>query len=240
MRLLFLIYSLEHLRDVHVTLVGDDALSVVVQLLFRGRDILFDMRHHIFIDVQLFQNLLVPLENLHGVPALLFLRQAVQRGFLYMGQRVVHRAGKLVLRHGLAALGRFHCGFGGFPDAVALERRYLQHLAAQLAGQFLYVDAVAVLLYQVHHVDRHHHRYAQLGKLGGQVEVALQVGAVHDVEYRVGAVVGQVVPRHHLFQCVRGQRIYAGQVDNGHVRVLFKLAFLLLHRDAGPVAHVLV
>ena len=40
----------------------------------------------------------------------------------------------------------------------------------------------------VHHVDGHDHRDAQLGQLCGEVEVALQVGAVDDVQNRVGTL----------------------------------------------------
>ena len=54
-----------------------------------------------------------------------------------------------------------------------LECGDLQHLAAQLAGQLLEVDAVAVLAHQVHHVDGDDHGDAELGELRRQIEVAL-------------------------------------------------------------------
>ena len=49
-----------------------------------------------------------------------------------------------------------------------------------------HVDVVAVLLHLVHKVERYDHRPLQLQKLGGQVEVALNVGGVDDVDDGVG------------------------------------------------------
>ena len=73
------------------------------------------------------------------------------------------------------------------------SRGGLHHRAAQLTGQLLGVDLVAVLADHVHHVDGDDHRDTQLGKLGGQVEVTLQIGAVDDVEDGVGPLTDQVV-----------------------------------------------
>ena len=54
--------------------------------------------------------------------------------------------------------------------------------------ELLDVDLVAVLLDDVHHVDGHDHRDAELGQLRGEVEVPLQVRAVDDVQNRVGTL----------------------------------------------------
>ena len=138
------------------------------------------------------------------------------------------------------ALGGLHGGLGGVHHAVALQSGDLHDLAAQLAGQLLDVDLVAVLADHVHHVHGDDHGNAQLRQLGGQIQVALQVGAVDDVQDGVGAFADQVIPGHHLLQGVGGQGVDAGQVHDDHVIVLLQLALLLLHGDAGPVAHELV
>ena len=46
-RVLLLVAALDDLGDVDVALVGDDAFGVIVQLLFGGLDVGFDMRQHI-------------------------------------------------------------------------------------------------------------------------------------------------------------------------------------------------
>ena len=231
---LLLVAALDDLGDVNIALVGDDALGVVVQLLFGGLDVLLDVLHHIGGDAELLQHLVVPLEDLDGIPALLLLGQGVDGGLLNVGNGVLHGAGEGVHGDGLGL------ALGGLHHAVALQSGDLHDLAAQLAGQLLDVDLVAVLADHVHHVHGDDHGNAQLRQLGGQVQVALQVGAVDDVQDGVGALADQVIPGHHLLQGVGGQGVDARQVHDDHVIVLLQLALLLLHGDAGPVAHELV
>ena len=142
--------------------------------------------------------------------------------------------------HGLLILGGSDGSLGGLHDAVTLQGGDLHDLAAQLAAQLLGVDGVAVLLHHVHHVDGDDHRDAQLGELGGEVQVALQVGTVDDVQNGVGPLADQIVTGHHFLQRVGGQGVDAGQVGDGHAVMLAQLTFLFLHGDAGPVTHELV
>ena len=235
-----LVTGLDDLGDVDVALVGDDGLGVVVQLLLGSLDVLLDVGHDGGVDLQLVQHLVVTLEDLDGVPALLLLGQVMYGGLLDVGDGVLHGAGEGVHGHGLGGLGGLHGGLGGLHDALALQGGDLHDLAAQLAAQLVHVDLVAVLADHVHHVDGDDHRDAQLGQLGGQVQVTLQVGAVDDIQDGVGALVDQVITGHHLLQRVGGQRIDARQVHNGHVLMLLQLALFLLHRYAGPVAHELI
>ena len=237
---LFLVAGLDDLGDVHIALVGDDALGIVVQLLLGGLDVLLDVRHDGRVDVQLIHHLVVALEDLNGVPALLLLGQVVHRRLLDVGDGVLHGAGEGVHGDGLGGLGRGHSRLRRFHDALALQGGDLHDLAAQLAAQLLHVDLVAVLADNVHHVDGDDNGDAQLGQLGGQVQVTLQVRAVDDVQDGIGALVDQVVTSHHFLQRVGGQGVDAGQVHDGHIIVLLQLALFLLHRDARPVAHELV
>ena len=139
------------------------------------------MRQHVRLEVKRFQHLFVAFEYLHGVPALLLLRQIVHHGFLDMRQRVFHRTGEGVQRDGLAVICRFYRGFGGFRDSGALKRRYLHHLAADLPRKLRDVYPVALFFHDVHHIYRDYHRDPELGELCRKIKVALQVRAVHDV-----------------------------------------------------------
>ena len=193
-----------------------------------------------FVQLDLLQHLVVPLEDLDRVPALLLFRHIVHGSFFDVGDRVLHRTGKGVHRHGLAVLCRIHRGFCRFHDAGAFQRGDLNHFAAEFARQLGGVDLVAVFGNNVHHVDGDDHRDAQLGQLGGQIQVALQVGAVDDVQHRVRTLVDQIVTRHHFFQRVRRERVDAGQVGDDNTVVLFQLTFFFLDRNAGPVTNKLV
>ena len=238
--IVLLVAALDKLCNVDVPLVGDDALGIIVQLLFGGLDVGVDMGHDIGGDAELFQHLVIPLEDLDGVPALLLLRQVVHRGLLDMGDGVLHRAGEGVHGNGFGALGGLHGGFSGFHNAVPLQSGDLNDPHAQLPGQLRYVDLVAVFADHIHHVDGDDHGDAQLGQLGGEVQVALQVGAVDDVQDGVGPLTDQVVTGYNFFQGVGRQGVDARQVHDDDVVVLLQLAFLFLYGDAGPVAHKLV
>ena len=162
-----LVAALDDLADVHVTLVGDDALGVVVQLLLGSGDVGLDVGHGVLGQVQLLHHLVVPLKDLDGVPALLLLGQAVNSRFLDVGNGVLHRAGEGVHGNGLAVLCGVDRSLGSGHNAVALQSGNFNDLAAQCLGQLGNVDLVAVLADDIHHVDGDDHGDAQLGQLGG-------------------------------------------------------------------------
>ena len=227
-------------RDVDVALVGDDGLGIVVELFLGGLDVRLDVLVHILGDVELSEHLVVALKDLDRVPALLLFRHLVHGRLFDVGDRVLDRAGERVHRHGLGGLGGLDGGFCRGHDAVTLQGRDLHDLAAELLRQLADVDLVAALAHDVHHVHGHDHRDAQFGQLRGQVQVALEVRAVHDVEDGVRTLVDQIVAGDDLFERVRAERVDAGKVHDDNVVMLFQAAFLFLDRDARPVAHKLI
>ena len=233
--------ALHHLVDVGIALVGDDALGIVVHLVLAVLNVSFQVLGQLAVQLQLGDDLLVSLEQLDGVPAQVLLIHLALNGLFDVCNGVLHAAGEHMrqLAH-LVGLGSGGGLFGCFHTALALQGADLHHLAAQLGGQLLHVDLVAVLADQVHHVHGHHNGQAQLQQLGGQVQVALDVGAVHDVQDGVGLLLHQIAAGHNLFQGVGAQAVNAGQVLNDHVLVALQLAFLLFNGNAGPVANVLV
>ena len=238
---LFLHRLAHHGIDVGVTLVSDDALSVVIQLLLTVGDMFLQMRGQLFVQLQILQNLGVTLKELDGVPPEIpFVHLALNR-FLDVGDSVFHAAGEdMGQLASLMALSQGHRFFSGLHATLALQGAHLHHFTAQGRAQLGEVDGVAVLADQVDHVDGHHHRQPQLNELCGEVQVPLDVSAVHDVQNGVGLLVHQIAPGHYFLQGVGGQGINAGQVLNDHILVAPQLALLLFNSDAGPVAHVLV
>ena len=232
--------SLHNGGDPQIPLVGNNALGIVVKLGFGGFDVALDVLELFGGNVHLFKYLVVTLENLDGIPALLFLREIVDDAFLDVRQRVFHRAGEGVLRNGLFTACRRNRGFRRFHHAVTFKRGNLDHPAAELTGQLLGVDFVAGLVDHVHHIQRDDNRNSKLGELRGEVQVSFQIGAVNNVQNRVGALGDEVISRYNFLQCVGGERIDTRQVHDRHVVVLFELTFLLFDRDARPVADELI
>ena len=235
-----LVAALDDRGDVDVTVVGDDGLGVIIQLGLCRHNVLFDVFQNAGIQLQRFDGLAVPFKQLDGVPALLFFGQVVDSHFLNVSDGVFHGAGEGVHGDGLGALCGGDRSLSGQFHAVALQSGDLDHLAAQLLGQLIGVDGVAVLAHHVHHVDGDNHGDAQLGQLRGQIQVTFQVGAVDDVQDGIGTLVDEVVSGHHFFQGVGGQGIDTGKVGDDDIVVLLQTAFLLFHRNAGPVADELV
>ena len=232
---------IHYAADVGVALVGDDALGVVIQLLLAVLNVLFQMGLQRLVQLQFRQHLFISLKELDGIPAEIMLLHLILDGLLNVGDGVLHTAGEH-MRQLAGALGQcqLHGLFRCRCAALALEGADLHHRAAQGLAELFSVDPVAVFSHQVHHVHRHHHRQPQLDQLSGEVEVPLDVGAVHDVQNGIRLLAYQVVSGHHFFQGVRGEGVDAGQVLDDHILMSLEAALLLFHRDAGPVAYVLI
>ena len=232
--------ALDDLCDVDVSLVGDYALGVVVKLGLRRLDVLFDVSEKIGREFQLFEDLLVALEDLDGVPSLLLLWKPVNGGLLDMRERVLDRTRELVLWDRLSVLRRVYRGLGGLGDTRLLQGGYLDDRTSDLAGQLGQIDPVALLFDQIDHVDRDYDRDPQFGQLGGEIKVSLEVRAVDYVEDGVGSFSYEVVSRDDLLEGVWRERVDAGKVGDDDAVVLFQLSFLFFDGDARPVPDKLI
>ena len=236
----FLVAAFDYLGDIYVALIGDDAFSVIVQLLLGSFDVAVNVIENILGDVQLLKHLVVALEYLYGVPALLLKGHVMYGGLLDVSDSVLNGAGESMHGDGFCAMGGFDRGLCGFHDAIALQGGYLYYPAAQLFGKLGGIYLIAILAHNVHHIDGNDYRNAQLGKLSGEVKVALQVGSVDYVQYGVGALVDKIISGDYFLQGIGGKRIDAGQVHYDHILMLPKAAFLLFYGNAWPVADKLV
>ena len=94
-----------------------------------------------------------------------------------------HRAGAEILPAGaLLVLGRAQGVLYQFVNALVLRGGNGHHRHAKLCLQPVHVHGVAVCAHLVHHVQRNHHGNAQLNQLHGKVQIALDVGGVHNVD----------------------------------------------------------
>ena len=106
-------------------------------------------------------------------------------------------------------------------------------------GRAVRLDAAPLQL--VHQVQGDDHGALQFHQLQGEIEVALDVGGVDDVQNHVRRVLGDEVAGDVFLDGIGRERIDAGQIDqSGFLALQVKARLLALHGDAGPVAHVLV
>ena len=125
-------------------------------------------------------------------------------------------------------------------DALLARRGDGDHGDAERRLQAVHAHRAAVGRELVHHVEGEHHRPVELHELEREVEVALDVGGVHDVDDRVRAVLEDEATAHHLLARVRAERVDAGQVRDRGLGMALDLAVLPVHGHAGEVSHVLV
>ena len=226
--------------DEVVALVRDDRLGVVVKLLLAVADVRVEVRARLLVEPEHLDDLGVALEHLDGEPADgAHVDLALDR-LLDVGERMLDGTGEDVGDFALPALPRELRGkLRRLDAALVVLGADADHLAAERFGDALHVDLVAVFAHEVHHIDRDHHRQAQLGELRRQVEVALDVRAVHDVQDGRRRVLDEIAPRDLLLQRIRRERVDARQVLDDDRLVTLEEAVLLLDRHARPVADVL-
>ena len=109
----------------------------------------------------------------------------------------------------------------GFLCADAFERAGLYHLAAQRVAEFDKIDHVSVFAHHIDHIQRDYRRNAKLKQLRGQIEVAFDVAAVHDVDDRIRPLCHEIVARDDLLQRVRRERVDTGQVLDDRLLIPF-------------------
>ena len=201
--LLFLVAGLDHFRDVNITFVGDDAFRVIIQFLFGSLNILFNMRQGLFADVQLLHHFVIAFEDFDCIPALLFFRHIVHDSLFNVGNGMLDRSGEGVHRDRFAVFRGIDRGFRSFHDARSLECGDRHNFTAELTGEFRGIDLVSFFLDHVHHIDRQNDRDPELGKLGRQVKVAFQVGAVDDVQDGIRPFIDQIISGYDFFKGIR-------------------------------------
>ena len=104
-------------------------------------------------------------------------------------------------------------------DTLVLKGRDHHDRAAELLGELVRVDLVAVLLDQVGHVEGNDHGQAGLDNLKRQIQVALEVGGVDNLDDNIGLAAHEVIARALLLGAVGGKRVDAREVRDGNVLV---------------------
>ena len=230
-----------HIGDPVIAVGRDDGLGVVVALLLECRDDLLAGVELGLGEAKGLDGLGIALEDLDCVPAELFrlclaldrLRDLVQG--LFDLRREALRA-----RSRLASLGCSDGPLHELVEVLVVESGDLDHRHAKHLGKLLRVDDVTALLQKVAHVEADDDRTSCLQDLGREVEVALEIRDVDEVDHGIRTISEKIVAGDDLLRRVRGEGVDARQVDKRHVLVFSPVCHLLLDRDARPVADIAV
>ena len=124
-----------------------------------------------------------------------------------------------MLRHLALRSGRLLDLLEQLRDALVLKSGDHHNRAAELLGKLIGVDLVAILLDQVGHVEGDDHGQTGLDDLKRQVQVALEVGSIDNLDDHIGLAAHEVITRALLLGAVGGKRVDAGEVRDGNVLV---------------------
>ena len=237
-----------YVKDEREAHVGDGGARVEPALVLHLADDALDRLLLGVAQGELGRDGLVPLDELarreshRELGSLRPLQDDVSDRLVAAAQAVVVLAGQVDYRLGrpLLVAGHVQGVAGDFLHALAGRRAYGDYRHAEHPFHAVDVNRAAVARELVHHVQRHHHGHAHLEALHGQVQVALDVGGVHDVDDAPRMLVHHEVAAHQLLARVRRERVDAGKVGYQRVVVPADHAVLAVHRHARKVAHVLV
>ena len=118
--------------DVSITLVGDDALGVIVHFLLAVCDMLVNVVNQRLVQLQLLLNLVITLEQLDGVPTQEAVINLALDGLFDMSDGMLNTTGEGVHRNGLSVFCSIDRRFSRFHNARALQRRDFDNLASKL------------------------------------------------------------------------------------------------------------
>ena len=229
------------LLNVFIALICDDGLTCIIHLLFTVSDMAFNVFSDILRQIQLCQNLLIALEHLDGIPAEIMLRNIDFDAFLDMGDCMFHTARKNMGQFNIGVLlCKIDAGFRRIHRRFTLESAHLDNRAAKAFTQLLEINFVPVLLDEVHHVYGNQHRKTDFQQLCRQIEVALNVRTVNDVQNDIRLLFYQIGTGNDFLERIRRKGVNTRQIFDNDILVVQKVSFLLFNRDARPVADVLV
>ena len=205
--------------DHAVALTGDDGLGVIVAVLLALSDQLFDASGLLLGEVDELAGVRITLEQLDGVIAALVSGNARRQIVFDVVKNVLDGGIELVLRHLALGSSRLLDLLEQLLDTLVLKSRDHHDRAAELLGELVRVDLVAVLLDQVGHVEGNNHGQAGLDNLKRQVQVTLEVGGIDNLDDNIGLAAHEVIARALLLGAVGGKRVDAREVRDGNVLV---------------------
>ena len=137
-------------------------------------------------------------------------------------------------------LASINCGVYQLGNVGVAQSRDLKNIHTQTLGEQCGVNYIATLFEKVAHVKADNNRTAGLEHLRCQIQAALDIGYIDQVNNSIGLLVNDKVTRDYLFRRVRTHRVDAGKVGKQNVLVLLPGSLFFLNRNARPVTHVAI
>lgn len=155
-----------------VLIAHGDGLGIVVQLLLNGGDELLDLVLHVLAEGEARLHLAVTLGSSTANQRRCSRLGNIRDQLLNLGDGVLDGTLERTLCGCIACLCRLLGSLDQLLGALALDGAVSTTGTPSSCDSFFYVDHVAALLDNIHHVQRDNDRNAHLEQLGGQVQVA--------------------------------------------------------------------
>jgi len=115
------------------------------------------------------------------------------------------------------------------------------HRDTEEFAQFVVVDVIATLFCFIKHVEGADHADVHVYQLGGEIEVALQVAGIDDIDHDIRRMLDELLAHIKLFRRIGRKRIGARQIYQVEmIAVVFSFAHLGIHGYSAIVAHTFV
>ena len=101
-------------------------------------------------------------------------------------------------------------------------------------------DGASIVFHLIHHIDRKHHRYPKLHQLHGEIQIAREIRRIHDIDDPRRLLLEDKFTRDDLLTRVWRKRIDPRQIHYLCLRIAADHARLLIDRDPGKIADMLV
>ena len=230
--------------DVVIAHGGNGGIAVQLALVLHLDDAVLDHLQLVLIEQEAADDVLVALDELRrrkapGHPgSLRVILDQVRDGV----DAAVHRT-VITEIHALRQRTRMRDAHGAFDqilNALVLRRGDGNDRNAEFIGHFLHIDGAAVAAHFVHHVERQHHRDLHFKKLQRQIEVALDIRGVDDIDDAVRLLIQDKIAGHDLLGRIGAQGVDTRQIDDAAALCAAHHALLAVDRHAGEIADMLV
>ena len=115
------------------------------------------------------------------------------------------------------------------------------HRHTEKITQLFDIQPITLCLKFIIHIKGHHNPKVHVDELGGEIQVALKIGSIYNIDDHIRHVFHKILPHIQLFRTVCGQRICARKVDDQElIPAVLECSFLRIHRDSAVVADMLV
>lgn len=106
--------------------------------------------------------------------------------------------------------------------------------------QFVDADRTAVGPYLIHHIQRQDHGNSQLHELHGQVQIALNIRGVDNIDDPGRPGFHQEIPGYNFLTGIGRQRINPRQIGNRSFRIMANGPVLSIDGDTGKIPDMLL